>query len=98
MRKYICLFCLFMSFCIFTNAQSWNDDMASARKIVDSLKIELKTANGDKRIDCLNLLSQTYDWIWDDNIKHLDSACMYNDQAYKFAKKSTYKKGLGYAS
>ena len=87
MRKLTILFLLLLSFCFFANAQTWNDDMIIARQIVDSLKNELKTAKGDKRIDCLNLLSQTYDWIWEDNIKHLDSACMYSDQAYELAKK-----------
>lgn len=97
MRKYIISVSLFSSFCFFVNAQTWDDDMVIARKIVDSLKKELMTAKGDKRIDCLNLISHTYDWIWDDNIKHLDSACMYSDQAYELAKNSTYKRGLGYA-
>lgn len=89
---------MFLSNCFFANAQSWEEDMVIARKIVDSLKTELKTAKGDKRIDCLNLLTATYYWIWDDNDKHLDSACMYGDQAYQLARKSSYKKGLGYTT
>ena len=92
---------MFLSFCFFGNAQTWEDDMIIARKMVDSFKNELKNAKGDKRIDNLNLLVDTYFWIWDDNDndndKHLDSACMYSDQAYELAKNSTYKRGLGYA-
>ena len=99
MRKYIISSSFLLLFCFFVNAQTWtwNDDMVIARQMVDSLKKELKTAKGDKRVDCLNLLWQTYDWIWDDNNKHLDSACMYSDQAYELAKNSGYKRGLGYA-
>ena len=98
MRKLIISASLILSFSIIANAQSWIEDMVVARQMVDSLKQELKTAKGDKRIDCLNLLAATYDWIWDDNDKHLDSACMYAEQAYDLAKKSNYKKGLGYAT
>lgn len=72
--------------------------MVVARKKVDSLKQQLSTTKGDKRIDCLNLLADTYFWIWDENDKVLDTACIYTDQAYELAKKSTYKKGLGYAT
>ena len=97
MRKYIISVSLLLSICSFANAQTWNDEMVIARQIVDSLKKELKNVKGERRIDCLNLLSQTYDWIWDDNIKHLDSACMYSDQSYELAKNSNYKRGLGYA-
>lgn len=98
MRKYTIIVCLLLLSSFFVTAQTWNDDMVTARQIVDSLKKELKTVKGEKRIDCLSLLSQTYNWIWDDNVKHLDSACMYADQAYELAKKSTYKRGLGYAT
>ena len=97
MRKIIISVSLFLSFCFFVNAQGWEDDMVIARKMVDSFKNELKYAKGDKRVDYLNLLVDTYFWIWDDNDKHLDSACMYSDQAYELAKNSTYKRGLGYA-
>ncbi|MEO7305988.1 MAG: histidine kinase, partial [Ferruginibacter sp.] len=98
MRKHIISLCLFTLLAVFANAQSWIEDMVTARQMVDSLKQELKTAKGEKRIDCLNLLTDTYYWIWDENDKHLDTACLYADQAYELAKKSTYKKGLGYAT
>jgi tetratricopeptide (TPR) repeat protein len=84
------------AFLPFLNAQTWNDDMVIARKMVDSLKNELKNAEGTERVDCLNMLSDCYLWIWDDNDKHLDSACLYANQAYSEAKKLNYKRGLGY--
>jgi len=84
--------------CFSSTAQSWIEDMVVARQMVDSLKKELKTAKGDKRIDCLNQLAHTYYWIWDEDDKVLDSACMVAEQVYELAKKSTYKKGLGYAT
>jgi len=71
--------------------------MVEAHQLADSFKLELRTAKGDKRIDNLNLLSDTYYWIWDDNDKDLDTSRMYADQAYELAIKSTYKRGLGYA-
>ena len=97
MRKHIIFFLLILTTCLSTHAQSWMEDMVVARQMVDSLKQELKTAKGGERIDCLNLLSATYSWMWDENDKHLDSVCMYADEAYDLAKKTTYKKGLGYA-
>ncbi len=97
MKKYLVSVCLFMSLCYFLNAQSWNDDMVVARKNVDSVKNELKTAAGEKKVDCYNRLSELYYWIWDDNDKHLDSACMFANMALEEAKKINYKNGQGYA-
>src|SRR5688572_29356147 len=95
MRKII--ICYFLSaWCFFlANAQDWPDPIA--RHIIDSTKNELTNAKGNKRIDCLNLLVETYFWIWDDNDKHFDSACIYATEVYNLANKSGYKKGLGYA-
>ena len=97
MRKYLISVNLLLSFCFFGNAQTWADDMVIARKMVDSFKNELNYAKGDKRIDYLNLLADTYFWIWDDNDKHLDSVWLYASEAHALAKKSGYKKGLGYS-
>ena len=71
--------------------------MIVARKIVDSVKNELKTATGEKKVDCYNRLSELYYWIWDDNDKHLDSAYMFANRALEEAKKINYKSGQGYA-
>ena len=79
MRKSTISVCLFLLFSFFANAQSWIEDMVTARKIVVNLNQELKTAKGDNRIDSLNQLAETYYWIWDENDKHLDTACMYTD-------------------
>jgi len=70
--------------------------MIFARKLVDSLKKDLKNVKGSERVDCFNMLSSCYFWIWDDNDKHLDSACLYANEAYNEAKKINYKRGLGY--
>ena len=74
MRKYFISISLFLSFCFFTNAQT-NDDMARVK--VNSTLEELKTAKGKKLVDCYNLLAECYFWIWDDNDKHFDTACMH---------------------
>jgi len=97
MRKYFLSVCLSLSICYFLNAQSWADDMIIARKNVDSVKNELNTATGEKKVDCYNRLSELYYWIWDDNDKHLDSACMFASMALEEAKKINYKNGQGYA-
>jgi hypothetical protein len=97
MRKYIVSVCLSLSICYFLNAQSWADDIIVARKNVDSVKNEFKTATGEKKVDCYNRLSELYYWIWDDNDKHLDSACMFANMALEEAKKINYKNGQGYA-
>ena len=94
MRKYIISVCLFLSFCFFVKAQT-NDEMAWIK--VDSTKKELKTAKGKKLVDCYNLLAECYFWIWDDDDKHFDTACMYKDKAYEEAKKINYKKGIAYS-
>jgi hypothetical protein len=94
MRKYIISFCLFLSFSFFANAQT-NDDMAWEK--VNSTKKELTTAKGEKLIDCYNLIAECYFWIWDDDDKHFDTACMYKDKAYELAKKINYKKGIAYS-
>src|SRR6188768_3143959 len=67
MRKYIISVCLILSFCFFANAQTWNDDMIFARKLVDSLKNDLKNVKGAERVDCFNMLSSCYFWIWEEN-------------------------------
>jgi len=94
MRKYIISINLFLSFCFFANAQT-NDDMAWVK--VNSTLQELKTAKGKKLVDCYNLLAECYFWIWDDDDKHFDTACMYRDKAYELAKKLNYKKGIAYS-
>lgn len=94
MRKIIIILCLLPSFSIFVNAQT-NDDMAWMK--VNNAKEELKTAKGEKLVDCYNLLAECYFWIWDDNDKHFDTACMYKDKAYELAKKLNYKKGIAYS-
>jgi len=98
MRKIIISVSLLLAFCFFANAQGWMEDVLVRQQIIDSLKQELKTAKEDKRIDCLNNLSEIYDWLWDYNDKQFDSAGFYNDQAYDLANKSNYKRGLGYAT
>ena len=65
-------------------------------KVNNTLK-ELKTAKGEKLVDCYNLLAECYFWIWDDDNKHFDTACMYRDKAYELAKKLNYKKGIAYS-
>ena len=92
MRKII--ICILLSFCFsaFLNAQE------PARKIIDSTKKELTGANGNKRIDCLNLLAEAYYDLWNgDDDKQLDTACTYTEEAYSLAKNSGYKLGFGYA-
>ena len=66
--------------------------------MIDSTRKELKTAKGNERIDCLNLLAECYFWIWDEDDKQLDTACTYGTESYESARKSKYKKGLGYAT
>lgn len=97
MRKYIALVYFFLSLCFITNAQTWEEDMVFARKNVDSVKNELKNAVGEKKVNCYNLLSELYYWIFEDNEKHLDSLCMYANMALEEAKKITYKTGQAYA-
>lgn len=65
-------------------------------KVKSTLK-ELKTAKGEKLVDCYNLLAECYFWIWDDNDKHFDTACMYKEKAYELAKKMNYKIGIAYS-
>ncbi|TMI61287.1 MAG: hypothetical protein E6H07_19845 [Bacteroidetes bacterium] len=91
MRKQFILISL--SFFLF----SYLNGQEPTRKIIDSTKNELKTAKGNKKIDCLNLLAEAYYDIWDEDDKQLDTACMYTEEAYKLAKNSGYKLGLGYA-
>ncbi len=95
MKKIIIPFFLSICFSTHLNGQ-WANDMIFARKLVDSLKNDLKSVKGPERVDCLNMLSACYYWIWDDNDKHLDSACLYANEAYNVAKKINYKRGLGY--
>jgi tetratricopeptide (TPR) repeat protein len=94
MKKYIISACVVLPFCFFAKAQT-NDDIAWEK--VDSTKKELKTAKGQKLVDCYNLLAECYFWIWDDDDKHFDTACMYKDKAYEEAKKIYYKKGIAYS-
>jgi tetratricopeptide (TPR) repeat protein len=94
MRKYIISVCMLLAFCFFANAQT-NDEMAWVK--VNSTLEELKTAKGKKLVDCYNLLAECYFWIWDDDDKHFDTACMYKDKAYEEAKKINYKKGIAYS-
>ena len=94
MRKYIISVSLLIAFSFFANAQT-NDDMAWLK--VNSTLEELKTAKGEKLVDCYNLLAECYFWIWDDNDKHFDTASMYKDKAYELAKKINYKKGIAYS-
>ena len=95
MRKYLFVTCLSVCFSFFLNAQNLTDQIV--RRIIDSTKKELSNAKGNKQIDCLNLLAESYYWIWDENDKHLDTACMYTEEVYKLAIKSAYKQGSGYA-
>jgi Histidine kinase len=97
MRKYMALVYFFLSFSFIANAQTWEQDMIFARKNVDSVKNELKTAAGEKKVNCYNLLSELYYWIWDDNDKHLDSMYIYANMALEEAKKINYKIGQTYA-
>ena len=83
MRKYTIIVCLLLFTCFFANAQSWIEDMIVARKKVDSLKQQINITKGDKRIDCLNLFADTYFWIWDEDGKVLDTACIHTDRALK---------------
>jgi hypothetical protein len=64
---------------------------------VYNTKKELGTAKGEKLVDYYNLLAECYFWIWDENDKHFDTACMYKDKAYELAKKLNYKKGIAYS-
>ena len=91
MRKLIICIALFFCFVSYMSGQD------IVRRIIDSTKKELNTAKGNKRIDCLNLLAEAYYDIWDEDDKQLDTACMYTEEAYKLAKNSGYKKGLGYS-
>ncbi len=84
MKKSTISVCLLLLLCFFVNAQT-NDDMAWVK--VGEAKKELKTAKGEKLVDCYNLLAECYFWIWDDDDKHFDTACMYKDKAYELAKK-----------
>jgi hypothetical protein len=93
MRKYIISVCLLLAFWFIAEAQT-NDGMAW-EKVNSTLK-ELKTAKGEKLVDCYNLLAQCYVWIWDEDV-YLDTACMYANKAYAEAKKINYTKGIGYA-
>jgi len=91
MRKYIICIWLFICLLSYVNGQ---DDV---RKIIDSTKKELNTAKGNKRIDCLNLLAECYNELWQGLDKQFDTACAYSNEAYQLAKNSNYKRGLGYA-
>ncbi|HMJ46232.1 MAG TPA: histidine kinase, partial [Ferruginibacter sp.] len=91
MRKLI--LCIALSFCF----ESFISGQNITKRIIDSTKKELTTARGNKQIDCLNLLAEAYYDIWDEDDKQLDTACMYSEEAYKRAKKSGHKKGLGYS-
>src|SRR5215204_5076449 len=95
MRKIILSTCLSVCFSFYVKGQDLNDQIV--RKIIDSTKKELNTAKGNKKIDCLNLLAESYFWVWDENDKHLVTACSYSEEAYNLAKNSGYKRGLGYA-
>lgn len=94
MRKYIISTCLFLSFGFFVNAQT-ND--AIAYRKADSVRKVLKTAKGKQLVDCYNILAECYFWIWDDDDRHFDTACMYKNKALEEAKKINYKSGIAYA-
>ncbi len=64
---------------------------------MDSVKKILPTQKGKDKVNCYNLLSESYYWIWDENDKHIDTACMYSNKAYEEAKKINYKTGIAYA-
>ena len=94
MKKYIISTCLFLSFCLFVNAQT--DDQEVWRK-VDSLKKELKAAKGETKVNCLNRLAEKYFGIWDEDDRFRDTACTFSNQAYEEATKIKYKEGIAYA-
>ncbi len=94
MKKYFILICLLTFLAVFVKAQSSNE---IAWRKVDSVKRILSTQKGKDKVNCLNLLAESYMWIWDDNDKHLDTACMYANKAFEEAKKINYKTGIGYA-
>lgn len=94
MRKFIVSFCLILSFSFFVAAQT-NDEIAYWK--ADSTKKELKKAKGKKLVDCYNMLAECYFWIWDDDDRHFDTACMYKNKALEEAKKINYKAGIAYA-
>jgi hypothetical protein len=94
MRKYILGFCLALIISLFAAAQT--NDAVAYRK-ADSVRQILKTAKGKQMIDCYNMLAECYFWIWDDDIKHYDTACMYKSKALEEAKKINYKTGIAYA-
>ncbi len=94
MRKYLLPVCILLSCSFSANAQV-TDEVAWHK--ADSAKKELKTAKREKRVDCLNLLSECYLWIYEDDIKQLDSAIMFAKKAYSEANKINYKTGVGYA-
>jgi len=71
MKKYTIFVYLLFASCFFAKAQT-NDDMAWVK--VNSTLKELKTAKGEKLVDCYNLLAECYFWIWDDDDKHFDTA------------------------
>ena len=85
---------MLFSLSFFVTAQT-ND--AIAYRKADSTRKVLKAATGKQLVDCYNMLAECYFWIWDDDDRHFDTACMFKNKALEEAKKINYKSGIAYA-
>ena len=96
MRKYIALAALFIFFYLQSISQFSINDIVQRK--IDSLKKNLNSVKGNTRVEYLNNISEGLFWIWDEDTPYLlDSACNYATRALSEAKKTGYKRGLGYA-
>jgi histidine kinase len=97
MRKYFLGAGFILSF--FSPSFSQTQYEINYRLKSDSLKTVLPGLKSADRVDCLNTLSSIYvsDLLGTNYQKEIDTATMYAMQAFSEAKKTRYKRGLGYA-
>ena len=64
---------------------------------IDRLKKSIPNLNGKAKVDCFNAIVDQYQIMDEDNQMQIDSAGPYARQAYVYAIKIGYERGLGYA-
>ena len=98
MKKY--LFCTLFPVLFFLSSfsQFSKESETFLYSKIDKLKKSIPTLNGKAKVDCLNTIVDQYQIMDEDNQMQIDSAGPYARQAYVYATKIGYERGLGYAS
>ena len=92
-------FCILIPvfFSLLSHSQFTKESEAFLNAKIDSLKKVVLGLNGKAKVDCLNTIVDQYQIMDEDNQMQIDSAGPYARQAYVYANKIGYERGLGYA-